>query len=118
VYCRLFGTFQVGGIRIEPPIGTQAQPRETESESSIDFVYGSDASQFAGVHRFGIRRLADEGGSSNSKIRVSLACLTCNPTQNKPLAPEILFTFHQIYAMLLFRESVAELLQFLHRGSG
>jgi hypothetical protein len=39
--------------------------------------------------------------------------LTCNPLVDKPITPAALFTFHEIYANLLFREAVSEMKRWL-----
>jgi hypothetical protein len=59
------------------------------------------------VHRFTIIR---DGNKSNS-VQVYYAHMSCNPTVNKPLKPDIMFPLHKLYAMWLFREGVAEVIR-------
>ncbi|KAF6823180.1 hypothetical protein CPLU01_11550 [Colletotrichum plurivorum] len=103
----LFGTFQVSHIHIDKDAASG------ETTSSIDFVYGSDQGRFAGAHRFSIMR----DRSQAKAIRVVFESASCNPTQNRPFAPAFLFSFHRLYAMLLFRESTANILDILNDGT-
>lgn len=96
----LFGAFKV--IHVE--LGTSSPQH---SSSTIDLAFGSSKGQFGGVHRFTILRDGEKPGV----IRVALEHTSCNPTVNKPLKPDIMIPFHNFYAMWLFRESVAELVQ-------
>ncbi|KAH0430352.1 hypothetical protein CcaCcLH18_07864 [Colletotrichum camelliae] len=101
----LFGAFQVCNIELQyedKDIGDGPSTR-----SSIDFAYGSDQGRFAGAHRFSVIR----NSNRSDVIRVVFESLSCNPTVNKPFAPEFTYAFHRIYAMLLFQDSIASLLQ-------
>ncbi|CAI0644153.1 unnamed protein product [Colletotrichum noveboracense] len=80
------------------------------TRSSIDFAYGSDQGRFAGAHRFSVIR----NSNRSDEIRVVFESLSCNPTVNKPFAPEFALVFHRVYAMLLFQDSVASLVRDLN----
>lgn len=99
----LFGVFQVGDISLRQD--DDAAAREPgSSESTIDMVYGSNRSRFAGVHRFSVSRFADRPGT----IRISFQSAICNPLVDQDLQNGLLFAFHTPYAAMLFRESVGE----------
>jgi hypothetical protein len=74
-----------------------------KSHSYIDFVYGGDNRVLAGVHRFSVHR---KDGWEDGTIEIEFSSLNINPSGNPP-GPSMLRTFHQIYAMLLFREAVS-----------
>lgn len=103
----LFGAFQVIDKRIS-----------SSAESCVDIGFGSDESSFAGVHRFSVQRfLSDEKSSSSAaaaaaarEVKITHSSFACNPIKNKPRKLQFLFTFHKLYAMLLFREGVAQIL--------
>lgn len=78
--------------------------------STIDFVYGSNRGEFAGCHRFTVRKEADEYGE---RVFVSMECITCNPKVDKPISGKIMFGFHRVYAMLLFRDAVGDVVGLL-----
>ncbi|KAF6811416.1 hypothetical protein CSOJ01_05708 [Colletotrichum sojae] len=103
----LFGAFQVSHVHIDQ------DPARGGTTNCIDFVYGSDQGRFAGAHRFSIVR----DRSQPKAVRVVFESASCNPTQNQPFAPAFLFSFHRLYAMLLFRESIANVLEILNDGT-
>jgi hypothetical protein len=103
----LFGCFLAADIRLA--VGDKHN--SADKQSHVDFVFGSDTSQFAGSHRFSLKRT--NGPEGTQKVHVEMNCLTCNPQANKPIAPAALFTFHEIYANLLFREAVSEMKRWL-----
>jgi hypothetical protein len=112
----LFGAFQVAHVELAEPTASSSEKIEQDSSSSsVDIVFGSDTAQFAGVHRFSILRDGDGDGSrrrrDNSVVQVHYAHISCNPTVNKPLKPDIMFPLHKLYAMWLFREGVAEVMR-------
>ncbi|KID83200.1 hypothetical protein MGU_09481 [Metarhizium guizhouense ARSEF 977] len=90
-----WGTFQVTDLRVG----------EDGEGSSIDFVYGSNRGEFAGCHRFTVRK---ETGGQGERVFVSMECMTCNPRVDKPVSGQFLFGLHKVYAMMLFRDAVAE----------
>lgn len=103
VHSVVFGTFQASHIKLTDPKDPQAEP---ETESSVDFVFGKDNSQFAGSHRFSIIRESE----NPARVRVVYESTACNPTRNQQLSG-LLLQFHSFYAMLLFREGVSEILR-------
>lgn len=131
----LFGGFLVGGIHIAHTIGEQLPKKNEQSaeaseiESSIDFLYGFNNGSFAGSHRFYITRIpaaeeeskeprkikSNDSNTDGSKtaretIRIHLACSTVNPSEDKSALPKFMLYFHNVYAMLLFRDGVREVL--------
>ncbi|UNI19518.1 hypothetical protein JDV02_005700 [Purpureocillium takamizusanense] len=97
----IFGAFRVAAIDIADASARDESiaPAESSTTSSVDVLYGSSEGQFAGCHRFSV---CCEG----SQVKLSLECVTCNPTVDKPLSPAIMFWFHRVYAMLLFRDAL------------
>lgn len=93
----IFGAFQIADINLSNH--TKKQPHE----SSIDIVFGSPSSTFAGSHRLSIHR----DPAASDAVTLSLSCVAGNPTQNKPMKDGVLLTFHRAYAMMLFRDAVA-----------
>lgn len=88
-----------------------AKRADTLTQSSyVDLAFGSDNSSFAGVHRFMVHRENKSSPDDDDVIRITFASMACNPIQNKPIFPAILHTFHKLYAQLLFREGVAQVL--------
>ncbi|OHE99420.1 hypothetical protein CORC01_05220 [Colletotrichum orchidophilum] len=106
----VFGAFQVSYVKLVNPQESHAGP---ETESSVDFVFGKDKSQFAGAHRFSIVRKSGD----STRVRVVYESTACNPTRNQPVS-DLLHQFHKIYMMLLFREGVSEVMQRLERSIG
>ncbi|KAJ6440117.1 low temperature requirement protein A [Purpureocillium lavendulum] len=98
----IFGAFQVAAVDIADhsnPSDSTPSPEESTT-STVDVLYGSSESRFAGCHRFSVRR-------DGHRVRIALECVTCNPTVDKQLSPAFLFWFHRAYAMLLFQDAVA-----------
>ncbi|KAK1574025.1 uncharacterized protein LY79DRAFT_567331 [Colletotrichum navitas] len=106
----LFGAFQVSHIELQD--SSDLVRIQEKRESSIDFVFGADDTHFAGAHRFSIARNQERTG----EVRILYEHMACNPTINQPLKPDFLFLFHTFYAMLLFQEGLAEVMQVLERG--
>ncbi|KAF5984943.1 hypothetical protein FBULB1_3136 [Fusarium bulbicola] len=104
----LYGVFQV----LETEIGAKVAPNRTESH--VDFGFGSDSDVFAGVHRFVVVRTKEE--KSEETVQIHYESMTCNPIQNRPLRPRILFKFHEFYADLLFRDAISEIKQWMGRS--
>jgi hypothetical protein len=53
----------------------------------------------------------EQDNDSTTSVTIEFAHAGCNPRENKPLKPDILQPLHMLYAMLLFREGVAEVLK-------
>ncbi|SPO06951.1 uncharacterized protein DNG_09645 [Cephalotrichum gorgonifer] len=115
VHSVLFGAFQISSIRLVDQNASGISPSSSDEGSHVDFVFGTDKGQFAGVHRFRVsrpRRLKGEeraGGGDEELVTVHLEHMSCNPAVDKALKPDFLLTLHKIYATLLFREGVAEI---------
>ncbi|KAF4341270.1 hypothetical protein FBEOM_4743 [Fusarium beomiforme] len=105
----LYGVFQV----LETQIGVKTAPNRTESH--VDFGFGSDSDVFAGVHRFVVVR-TKEDQREEPTVQIHYESMTCNPIQNKPLRPRILFKFHELYADLLFRDGISEIKQWMSQS--
>ncbi|KAH7312214.1 hypothetical protein B0I35DRAFT_436384 [Stachybotrys elegans] len=107
LHTKLFGAFQVAHVEL-----AEASPtaKTHQSSSSVDVVFGSDKTQFAGVHRFTIIREADKPDS----VRVYHASMACNPTVNRRFQLETIFPLHKLhklYAMWLFQEASVEVMR-------
>ncbi|KAI1071186.1 hypothetical protein LB507_009553 [Fusarium sp. FIESC RH6] len=102
----LFGVFQVLDSKIAHPENTKSLTKP--SESYVDFGFGSDSMEFAGVHRFSVERSKSDDGQGQ-KIELHFQHVTCNPTVNKPLSPQFMLGFHEMYADYLFRDGIAEI---------
>ena len=83
-------------------------------ESYIDIIFGSNqtGSGFAGIHRFSVihlkpQSIPDLSDNGEKVVRLHYGHLSCNPSVDKPLKPDFLQVLHKIYAMLLFREGAA-----------
>ncbi|KAK2608865.1 hypothetical protein QQS21_002578 [Conoideocrella luteorostrata] len=106
----LWNAFQVADISVS---GDDALSSSTAREHSIDIVYGSNRGEFAGCHRFTVQRIEagvhEEDDDAETRVFVSMECITCNPMVNKPIAGDYLFKFHKLYALMLFREAVSSI---------
>ena len=105
----LFGSFRV----VDCQAGSSTTQLQSGAYSYIDFAFGSDDGFIAGVHRFSVASANDElqikdDRDSTKTVTIEFAHSGCNPKENKPLKPDFLQTLHLWYAMLLFREGVAE----------
>ncbi|RGP79203.1 hypothetical protein FLONG3_2639 [Fusarium longipes] len=107
----LFGVFQVLDSRIVNPKSSKSLTKQTESY--VDFGFGSDSTGFAGVHRFSVVRSPDE--TKEKKVQIHFQHMTCNPTVNKPLSPQWMLGFHEMYADYLFRDGVAEIKRWMRQ---
>ncbi|KAG7111614.1 hypothetical protein HYQ44_009809 [Verticillium longisporum] len=98
----LFGAFQISDSQIHPSGDVTTNP--VESESSVDFVFGSSQGNFSGTHQFSILRTKGRP----ERARVRYAHISCNPNGGKLPMPDFMAPLHNLYAMLLFREAVGE----------
>lgn len=99
----LWGCFQVASIEL-------SDSKDQDHKSMIDIVFGNNRGQFAGCHRFSIKRLETESHAQKqpAQFQIQLECIVCNPTVNKPIGASFLGGFHRIYSNMLFRDAVAE----------
>jgi hypothetical protein len=96
----IFGGFQVLDINI-----AENENESHVSHSHVDLIFGKPESQFSGAQRFAITRARPESGPQT--VQVSFESLACNPSANKLGFLRYLGWFHDLYAELLFRETVA-----------
>ncbi|KAF2029129.1 hypothetical protein EK21DRAFT_68361, partial [Setomelanomma holmii] len=101
LYSVLFGAFRVVDLMV-------AHPKD-EEDSYIGFAFGSDNWPLAGAHRFCISRRDEVGGEN--VVTIKFVHSGCDPRENKPLSPAFLQTLHLWYAMVLFREGIAEVMK-------
>jgi hypothetical protein len=99
---KLFGGFQVIDYRLK-----QDFPGDSKMHSYIDFAFGSDTGYLAGVHRFSVWTDSKDDG----KVVIEYEDTAFNPKVDKPLLPDLLLKFHLVYAMVLFREGVSNVLR-------
>ncbi|KAF5678354.1 hypothetical protein FHETE_1328 [Fusarium heterosporum] len=107
----LFGVFQVLDSKIADN-NIKHVPKETESY--VDFAFGSDETVFAGVHRFSVVRSQKE--NQEETVQIHFQHITCNPTVNKPLGPQWMLGFHELYADYLFRDGVGEIKRWMNQS--
>jgi hypothetical protein len=82
----------------------RTQDKSRESESFVDFAFGCDDSTFAGAHRFSVSRLSGDP----EVVTIGFSCIVANPGTGKNMVPPGTSVFHRIYAILLFRDALAE----------
>ena len=99
---KLFGGFQVIDYRLK-----QDFPDDSKTHSYIDFAFGSDTGYLAGVHRFSVWT----DSKDDRKVVIEYEDTAFNPKVDKPLLPDLLLRFHLVYAMVLFREGVLNVLR-------
>jgi len=86
--------------------------QESVTSSHIDIAFGDDRQGFAGFHRFEvIREIDDDDNRENGGATICYSSIACNPSVNKPPAPAFTYAFHKIYALTLFRDGIAGVLQ-------
>ncbi|KAH6968930.1 hypothetical protein DER45DRAFT_548043 [Fusarium avenaceum] len=111
----LFGAFQVLDSRIAKAGDNKHLPKQTESY--VDFAFGSDEVGFAGVHRFSVVR-SQKDQSEEQTVQIHFQHMTCNPTVNKPLRMQWMLGFHEMYADYLFRDGVGEIKRWMSQVVG
>lgn len=132
----IFGTFKVLDVHIADKPSHQKTAGGTEAVSYVDLGFGSDEAWFAGAHRFSVSRSVCDTSTRGARdsreelsgtgtaqqdgcetLVIGFHGMTCNPQKNRPkgMFERLLFKFHLVYADLLFRESVGELVKFLGR---
>ena len=99
LYSRICDLFQVADIH-------SADSPSSNEESYIDFAFGSDLSRFSGAHRFSILRDPHDP----EKATITYASVVCNPQTGKYVIPPLGEFFHRVYAVLLFKDAMAEVL--------
>ena len=113
---RVVGTFEVVHVKVAEEVGVGGEDG-MERESYVDFVFGSDTGFLRGMHRFSVLwrweaadGVTDGEGGGQETCELRFSCLTCDPMREQPSMSKWLQRFHLVYAMLLFREGVAEVL--------
>lgn len=107
----LFGAFRIIDISLSSSSHLQLETFEARS-SQVDIAYGSDNGFIAGVHCFSVSEL--EGPANlhgNRHVTINFDSTSCDPKENKKLGPDLLITFHMLYATLLFKEAVGSVLK-------
>ncbi|PTB72372.1 hypothetical protein M440DRAFT_1385055 [Trichoderma longibrachiatum ATCC 18648] len=102
----LWDTFQVADIELS------ANQAEEHTGSRVDVVFGDSRKEFAGCHRFTVKKMGNSNGSDEAdeiRFRVSLECLVCNPSTDGQGLPNFLHVLHNKYSYLLFRDAVAHI---------
>lgn len=99
----LWGCFQIANIEL-------SNSKDEDNRSIVDIVFGNNRGQFAGCHRFSIKRVEENSHAQKqpAQIHLQLESIVCNPTVNKPIAVSFLGGFHKMYSNMLFRDAVAE----------
>lgn len=115
-----FGAFRVADRLIQDrhilqrkPGGEQDNIMQRDSvdgewESYIDFVF--DIGILRGVHRFSVLRGRREAEGEGQEMLIRFSHTNCDPRENKIWMPDMIETLHLVYAMLLFREGIAQIL--------
>ncbi|KAL7907604.1 hypothetical protein GGI35DRAFT_454461 [Trichoderma velutinum] len=101
----LWGTFQVAEVELSD-IHTSKS-----TGCRADIVFGDNKGDFAGCHRFSVKRLdtSTDAEADEVQFRLSLECLVCDPTSSKPKESEFLHKVHNNYSYFLFRDAVAHI---------
>jgi hypothetical protein len=81
------------------------------TNSYIDIGFGDNLKGFAGFHRFEVTRTTDEGDTGGGGATICYSAIACNPSVNKSPGPAFTYVFHSFYALTLFREGIAGVLQ-------
>jgi hypothetical protein len=103
----LSSSFQVGSVGFSEDVSRSG---DGARESHIDFLFGSDNGKLKGLHRLSVIRHQEVVNEKEQEVcELRLTGVSGNPTARKPLHPWI-FRFHMLYARLLFREAVSEVL--------
>ncbi|KAK4580052.1 hypothetical protein LTR86_000254 [Recurvomyces mirabilis] len=115
---KLYGTFQVVDQHIAPlPTAAADSKALFDEESFITFAYGYDEGLFKGAHRFYVSQAQPPASSSThdrakgwARLRMSSTNVVTSESPYMQKAMDWLGSFHLIYANLLFRDAVAEVL--------
>jgi len=119
-----FGAFQVAYRSVRKPQpaehqrnkdegdATQGNSVSTLSESYVDLIFGSDEGILRGVHRFSVLRDSSKAANGRTQeVVIRFSHTNCSPKEIKTLGLAAIEKFHLLYAMLLFRDGVAEVLK-------
>lgn len=109
----ILGTFQIVDICLSNK-GDEASERGRVSRSHVDLCFGIEESHFAGAQRFSITREMGESAEQN-KVQIHFESMACNPSVDSLGFLRFLGWFHDMYAELLFRETVYHVQRSLQR---
>lgn len=88
------------------------QVKTGREESGIDVAFGSNKGTFSGFHRLSVQTV-EEG--ETCYMRLVFSSMTCNPTQGHDRSWTTVFPalswFHGLYAEVLFRAAVANVVR-------
>lgn len=87
------------------------RPQSLVADSYIDIGFGDDRRYFAGFHRFEVMREVDEADSVDGGATICYSSIACNPSVDTTPAPAFTYAFHKFYALTLFRDGIAGVLQ-------
>jgi hypothetical protein len=106
------GNFLVLDLSLKPSAARAVNDTQTQvTHSYIDIGFGDDLGGFAGFHRFEVTRESDGADSEDRGTTICYSSIACNPSVNKSPAPAFTYTFHKFYALTLFRDGIAGVLQ-------
>lgn len=100
-YSRVVDLFQV----TDSHIVDRKTDSSNESTSFVDFAFGCDDSTFAGAHRFSVNRSHEDPEA----VTIGFSCIVVNPGSGRNMVPPGTAIFHRAYAILLFRDALAEI---------
>ena len=98
-------TVILGGFQIVDITLAENDSENPISHSHVDLVFGKEGSQFSGAQRFSVTRSRLKLGQET--VQIQFESLACNPSVNRLGFLKYLGWFHDVYAELLFRETVA-----------
>jgi hypothetical protein len=75
------------------------------TRSHIDLCFGVEGSSFAGAQRFSVTRESSASGEQD-RVQIHFESMACNPSINSLGMLRFFTWFHDLYAELLFRETV------------
>jgi hypothetical protein len=107
------GNFMILDINLNP---CRDDPMDVSLDSvmgsHVDFAFGDDRKSFAGFHRFEVTREIDEADGEESRgATICYSSIACNPSANEWPAPSFTYAFHKVYALNLFRDGIAGVLE-------
>lgn len=79
------------------------------SGAFIDFASGSDDSRFSVWNRFAVT--CERDGAKENMVTLTYTQTLCNPTKGKSMVPEWFMPVHVLYAKMLFKDAIGEVLR-------
>ena len=100
----LWDTFQIADIELS------GSHTAAPTGSRVDVVFGDSRREFAGCHRFTVKKVGNNGFDEDEiRFCVSLECLVCNPLTNRQGGSDLLHFLHNKYSYLLYRDALAHI---------